>query len=197
MRCSRVGVLMLSTFHMQVTPETGFSDPDPNDVADGIWGHIQNEWLAVTASNISVDELVIDEQVNSPDIGANGSHVIDVAGTNPGTGGTVPDAMCALVNWQTNVSSRFARGWMHLPALTTASHVNGNALTQSYYDTCKQLADRMVGEIDFGSFFPARGQFVTFSRTRFQERLEPHFFTITGARVNPNAKWLRTRTTAP
>jgi hypothetical protein len=197
LRCSRAGVLYISTFHMQVIPESGFSDPDPNDVASGIWGHIQTEFINVTPDNMSIDDLIIDEAVNPPDIGANGSHTISVGGSLVATGNRLPDALCANINWQTGVSSRNARGWMHPPPPGGSNYINENQWTGPYLGLVDALGAKMVGEIDFGSFFPARGTFVTFSRTRFKELQSPWYWNIQSHKTNPSAKWLRTRTTAP
>jgi hypothetical protein len=196
-KCTKNATLMVSTFHMEVVPETTFSDPDPNDVASGIWGHISAGFLENTANNVSVNELVIDEQVLPPAIGVQGSHTVNIAGNLVPTGSQLPDGVCAVINWRTETASRNSRGWMHPPSGIGSGELVDNNLSTAYHTLVGALAADMVGEVDFGSLFPARGTFGTFSRTRFKESLTPYFFPVTGYRVNTQSKYLRTRMTAP
>lgn len=191
------GALIMPSFHYQTDVPTGGSEPDPNDVADGIWGHVGASYTGHVLDTAHIDELVVSEQTVPPAIGVAGSHTINVPGLASSYSGDMPRALCPLVNLHTGTRSRSARGWTFLPPITAVAELSSGKWTSAFLTTFGALAALFADSLTLGSLFPTTLNPVVYSRKRHLEGATPYTFKLTSTSINPEPAWLRSRLTAP
>jgi len=115
-QCVDSGILVYPSFHYQTDLTAVQSEPDPSDVAAGIWGHIGTAFTACCPSRLTINQLVVTEQTVPPALGVAGDHTIATAGTLASSGtDTMPTGLCPILNLHSNTRSRSARGWTFMP----------------------------------------------------------------------------------
>jgi hypothetical protein len=196
-RCHKGGILIEPSLHYKVDVPAGGSEPPPNDVAGDIWGHIGAAFKENTPTDVSIDELVVTERVIPPDIGAAGSFVIALAGTLPAAANDLPVGLVPVINIHSAVSSRSARGWVHLPSPQRSDYCQLNTWSSTYQTLLGAFCSDANDSFDMGGVFPPTLVPVVYSRTRHLRGEDPFSFDVTTMTVNPTPKWLRSRMTAP
>lgn len=192
------GTLVQPNLHYQTDLSFIGDEPDPDDVAAGIWGVWGTQFLACCWSGITVHELVVTEEVLKPNIGAGGSHTVNAPGTlATGTGNSPPPGVCGVINLHTATRSRRSRGWVHGPPMAYSSFVNGKALTGAYLTALQTWAALLDNSFDLGTVDITHVHPVVYSRTQREQALTPYTFRVTAASVNTVPKYLRSRMTAP
>jgi hypothetical protein len=198
MRCrDDLGTFIEPSTHWQTDVPTGGSEPDPDDVADGIWSLIGFAFQSVCPSTVHIDELVVAEQVVAPAIGAAGVHTVNADGLGSVGDGDLPRALVPLINLHTAVASRSARGWQFLACpMDTAKLVDGQ-WTSGFLGSLNGYAGNLNDSFDLGALLPTHVNPVVYSRTRHQGGAAPYTFRITSATASTRPHWLRSRLTAP
>ena len=191
------GALVEPSLHYQTDVPLGGDEPDPSDIAAGIWGHLGSAFKACFSSHTTVQVLLVGQEVLPPDIGIAGSHDVNEVGTLSGSGDSFPDGCCPLVNLHTNVRSRSARGWLHLPPPRWADNVSNNVWSGSVVTAITAFRALLDDEIDLGSLIITQLNPVVYSRTRRQREETPYTFRVQSATLNPSVHWLRSRMTTP
>jgi hypothetical protein len=192
------GTLVQPSLHYQTDLPTGGDEPEPNDVAAGIWTMLGTAFLGTLASPITVASIDVSEQVLPPDIGVAGSHTVGSVGTGFGTGADLPRALVPIITLHTGISSRSARGHIFLgcPGDSTVLATGGiwDPTPQSYFGTLAALLDN---SFDLGTAFVTHVNPVIYSRTRHARSLSPYTFRVTSATAKTHATWLRSRLSTP
>lgn len=194
------GTLVEPSLHYQTDLLLGQSEPDPSDVAAKIWSHLGNFFPNTCPSDVTIDELIVGEEVLKPDIGVTGSVTIAQQGTFTIGTDRLPLASVAVVDLRTKTRSRSARGWHMLAGGIPANQQNQGKWGQnnSYWTAallpwCSVLSDSM----EIGSVNPSTIHPVIYSRTRHRQGFTPYTFRVTSAAPNPEVRWLRRRLSSP
>jgi hypothetical protein len=196
-KCHAGSILIEPSVHYQTDVGLGGDEPDPNDVATGIWNHLSAGFLENTPTDVGVDELVVTEQVLPPAIGVQGLHAIGLSGTLPAGGNKLPEGLVPLINIKTATASRSARGWTHLPSPQRSDYCNGNLWTSTYITLLGAFCADFIQSFNIGSVNPTGLNPIVYSRTRHQRDQDPWTFRVVSATPNAEPKWLRSRMTAP
>jgi hypothetical protein len=198
-KCHLVNLaLVMPSLHYQTDVPPLGDEPDPNDVADGIWTLLGSAALAAMPGEVHCDELVVTEEVLPPDVGVAGAHTVGLNGTLPGgTGAELPDGIAAIVNLHTGTRSRSSRGWTIWPGPSSSSHVDHNTFTGAYLSAILAFAALLDDSFDLGSVTPTHVNPVVYSKTRRQREEDPYTFRVTSASVNRTTHWLRSRMDVP
>lgn len=191
------GALAEPSLHYQTDLNPLEDEPDPGDVANDIWGHFNTAFRNCLHSETTVLRIDAREEVLPPDIGAAGTHGVNLPGT--GFTGTVglPHALCAVVNRHTGVASRSARGWFHMPSPLQQTCVAGDVWGSTYETTLDALAALLDDTIAFGGIGTGHYNPVVYSRTRHGRGLTPYAWKVTAGVKNRQPKFLRSRYTIP
>lgn len=184
-------------FYVKTDPAPLGSEPDPSDVATGIWDHIGAAWLATARNSVHFDELVLTEQVVPPAIGTAGAHTIDAAGTNSLDGTGIPFGLVAILNFHTAVRSRSARGHCALAPPSVSNALDGNAWSSSLVSSISTLRALLDDQLELGSVEPTQVTPCCYSRKRHLLGQNPYTFDVTTVSLNPAPHWLKSRMTAP
>jgi hypothetical protein len=191
------GALMEPSVHYQTDVPLGGDEPDPSDVATGIWGHVGTTFLGCFSSYVTCHELVVLEETLPPDIGVAGAHAVGLNGTMSGSGDSLPAGVCPLLNIHTDTRSRSARGWTHMPYLQWADRCGHSAWDSAALSALQAFANLLADTIDLGSLIITHLNPVVYSRTRRTRAESPWTFKVTNVHANPAPKYLRSRTTSP
>lgn len=191
------GVLAMPSLHYQTDVPTGGDEPDPDDVAAAVYNHIGSNFLGLVHSSYSLDAVVATEEVIPPAVGVGGQH--NTPGAVGAIGGsiTIPHALSAVINIHTQTRSRSSRGWMKLPSPCVGSYLNGDLWGSSYTGGLTSFANLLDDQLTLGTLIITDLNPVVYSRTRHRAGLTPYTFRVTSAGYNPQARWQRTRLTAP
>lgn len=192
-----IGPKFAPTLHYQTDVPTGGGEPDPNDVASGIWGVIATAIRNVASDWVTFDNLVVGEEVLPPDIGVSGIDVLNVPGLIAHGDAKIPTGASPLINLHTGTRSRSARGWTHPPGPTNSGELNGQDWIAGYLTLLDNLAAVLSDSFSLGSLFPTTVNPVVYSRKRHVALETPYTFKVTGATTNAQVKWLRSRMTSP
>lgn len=191
------GTLVQPSLHYQTDVSTGGSEPDPNDVASGIWGLVGASFLAATHSLIKIHELVATEQVIPPAIGVVGVHTVELNGSFTTGAEQLPREFVPLINLHTGTSSRSARGHLFLAGPSTPSAVGVRIWTTTSLGVFQTFADTLNDSFDLGTVSITHVNPVVYSRTRHGRGNDPFAFRVTSASAKPQPTWLRSRGSAP
>lgn len=192
------GTLVEPSLHYQTDlPDLG-DEPDPSDVATGIWGHLGAEWQESCPTYVHIDSLVVTEMVVPPLIGVGGEHVVNADGTGSAGAEDLPRELVPLVNVHTDTRSRSARGNLRLAGVGDKSKIIARTFQAAYVTAVyTPFINKIPDEIDLGSLVITRLNPVVYSRTRHLRGETPYTFRVVGASLNPKPKWLRSRGTSP
>lgn len=196
-RADRGGILEYSSLHYQTDVPPLGGEPDPDDVANGVWGVIGTQFLALCPTTTHVTDLVVTEETLSPDIGAQGVYTINQDGILSVGSSELPTGICPVVRLRTATHSRSARGWTRPPGPRNATHINGNVWATTYKTTLDAYAAVLDNSFDLGSVTPTHVNPVVYSRTRRLIAAEPWTFRVTAGDASPVPHWLRSRMTLP
>lgn len=191
------GVLVEPSFHYLTDVPLGGDEPDPDDVADGIWTKVGATYRALLNNSAHVDELVVAEEVIPPAIGAAGAKNVNAAGTGTSGPPNAPQALSPVINLHSGVRSRSGRGWLHPGWTLLSGHMASSQWEASYLGSLQAFADKLEESFDLGTLFITHVNPVIYSRTRHVRSQEPHHFAVTSATANPQVRWLRSRLSAP
>jgi hypothetical protein len=191
------GILIEPSLHYQTDLSFIGDEPDPSDVAGGIWTLIGTAFLACCHSTIHVDELIVAEEVLKPDLGAAGSHIVNQDGTFSSGSSTIPHALAAVVNLHTATRSKSARGWCMMPSPLVAAALATDLWTGTYLTALQTLAALLDNSFDMGTIDITHVNPVVYSGTRRKRGEEPWTFRVTSSTVNPQTRWLKSRLSNP
>ncbi len=191
------GALIISTLHYQTDVPTAGSEPDPDDVADGVWSTIGSHYLAATAARCTVDRVDVIEMVIPPALASGGSHVVNSAGLLTSTAGELPAALCLGINIHTETRSRSSRGFTHMPPCFDPTYSGGPVAAGTYLTKVQDMATVLDDSFDLGTFDPTHVHPVVYSRKRHRAGDDPFAFRVTTATVNPKWRYVRSRDTSP
>lgn len=192
------GTLVEPSLHYQTDLPPLGDEPDPDDVAAGIYGHLGAEYLQTMPSEVTLHDLVCTEQVIAPAIGAQGSHHVGLVGTATVATADLPRALVPLMNIRTDTVSRSARGHVFLcgPGDKTklVAKIWQDAWMTGAYDP---FAAKIADDITLGSTLPSTLHPVIYSRTRNARSETPFTFKVVSAAVKVTPTWLRSRNSTP
>jgi hypothetical protein len=191
------GTQCVTTLHYQTDLAPLGDEPDPNDVASGVWTLLGTAYKNVCRTDVTIDTVVCAEETLPPAIGVSGAHTVNTAGLwAPGTANS-PHGLVPVLNLHTGTRSRSARGWTHLPGnLSNTTYLidTWTATVKGYYDALAALLDDTftLGTVPATTVRP-----VVYSRTRHKRAETPYTFNVTSGTTNPKVKWLRSRMSNP
>lgn len=192
------GTLVEPSLHYQTDVPTGGDEPDPDDVAAGVWTELGTQFLGALTGDVTVDTVVATEQVVPPDIGAQGAHNVNAVGVNSESDTKLPLALVPILNLRTHTVSRSARGYMTMASpRTSTSLASGGAWASGWIDLWTSLCNRFDNSFDLGTLIITHVNPVVYSRKRHRAGTTPYTFRVTAASPNARPHWLRTRTTSP
>jgi hypothetical protein len=193
------GALLEPSLHYQTDLSTGGSEPDPSDVAEGIFSKCGNEFLNVCSTRIRCDGLL----VRSEEIPASGIlpveafKVVAIPGVLAVAEGDVPRELVGIVNIHTATSSRSARGYITLPGPYSEGYITNKNFAGAYATAAHAFADKLDDTFTLGLVSVATVRPVVYSRTRRLRNFTPYTFNVTGATFNTRPHWRRSRGTSP
>lgn len=189
---------MQPSLHYVTDLATGIgTEPDPQDVADGVWSLLGTAFLGTLPTDVTCDDLVVTEQVLPPAIGVQAAHHVGAVGTGFTASNELPKAMVPLVNLHSGAVSRSARGHLFLCSSGKSSTLTAGTWTsaaQTIYNTFAALLDNSftIGTIGATDVHPC-----VYSRTRHQRGTDPHNFQVVAATLKIQPTWLRSRLSSP
>jgi hypothetical protein len=197
-KVTSTGALVMPSFHYKTDPPPLGDEPNPNDVADALWSHFGTAALACMDSGISVQELILTEEVLSPDIGTSGVHTVGANGTrSTGAGHAVPRGITQVLDRHTGVRSRSSRGWTMWPGPLGSDDIAGNLFASGWDTAIDALCALLDDHLDIGTVTTTRVTPIVYSKTRRQRAENPYTFDVTTVTANRVPSWLRSRMTAP
>jgi hypothetical protein len=146
---------------------------------------------------ITVDALVVSEEVLPPDLGAAGVHVVGAAGTSTLSTEYLPRELVPIVNLHTDTRSRSARGHLALACPSGSSSIGVRVWTGAYLTAFQAFAAKLDDTFSLGVVGETTVRPVVYSKTRRKRALDPYTFHVVNATVNTRPKWLRSRGTTP
>ena len=194
---NNTGALIISTLHYQTDLTFIGDEPDPNDVAAGIWGEIGSSFRAATVTRITVDRVDVLEMVVPPALATGGTHTVGLAGTLASPGGDMSQATCLGINLRTNTRSRRSRGFVHLPPPLDHQYSTGQGWTGGYLTLSQTVADTVDDSFDLGSVDVTHVHPVVYSRKRHLGGLTPYTFRVTQGTITNKQRYVRSRDTSP
>lgn len=191
------GVLCEPSLHYQTDLATGADEPDPADVADGIWSVIGTTFKAAVSSSTLIQELLVVSEELPPDLAVGASKVINEVGTGATGSPDAPEGMVPVINLHTAVRSRSSRGWLMLPGPLLKGAIDGNFWATGFQSAYNAFAAVLDNSFDLGTVIITHVNPVVYSRTRRQRAQTPYTFKVTSATANHQVRWLKSRLTAP
>ena len=191
------GTLAEPSLHYQTDNSTGGSEPDPSDLVAWLDGYLSTPFRALLNSHVTLDELVLSQEVLKPDIGVSSSVTVNGVGSYTTGAIAVPKAAVPVIDIHTGVRSKSARGWMRPPGPGIASAFNGDSWDSSYQSAAATFCALLDDTHDFGTISISTLKPVVYSPTRHKRGDDPWTFQVKSAQLNPNVRWLRSRLTSP
>jgi len=189
--------LVESTLHYRTEPPVGGDEPAADDVATGIWGLIGTAFVAATSTRVHIDRLDLLQVATPPGTAIGGTHVINATGTLAASSLDYPAAACLGINLRSNVRSRRARGFTHMPPPYDAVYSLGNTFGGAYLTNVQTLAALLDNSFDLGSVLITHVHPCVYSPTQYKQGLAPVFYDVTSATVNPVCRFVKSRMTSP
>lgn len=192
------GALAMPSVHYQTDlPDLG-SEPDPADVAQGVWNLLGTAFLACCHTSYTVTSVDAVEEVLKPDVAAGGSYpIVAGGGMLSGTAG-LSHAQAAVIDLHTETRSRSARGWLKMPSPLVNTNLSGDTWHSGYVALLQSFAALLDNSFDIGDPpFNTHVNPMVYSRTRRKRAEEPWVFRVKTATVNPQARWQRSRLSVP
>jgi hypothetical protein len=194
---NNTGAEIVSTLHYQTDLTFIGDEPDPDDVAAGVWSTIGSSYRAATVTRITIDRVDVLEMVIKPDLAAGGTHIVGLAGTLASPGGDMSQATCLGINLRTTTRSRSSRGFMHMPPPLDHQYSSGQGWTGGYLTLSQTVADTVDDSFDLGTINVTHVHPVVYSRLRHQEGLTPYTFRVTQGTITNKQRYVRSRDTSP
>lgn len=191
------GILVQPTLHYQTDVPTAGSEPDPGDVAAGIWTLVGATLKATAANDVTFTSVDVAEQLPPGQIGAAGSFAISSGSGTVVPNSQLPYATVPLVNIHTGVASKSSRGWVHLASPRLSTYVGNDVWTAAYLNLLNLFAATLDDTFSLGTLQITQVNPVVYSRTRHLRGQTPFTFKVKSASANPQVRWLRTRLTSP
>lgn len=192
------GTLVQPSVHYQTDVPTGGSEPDPDDVAGGVWSTIGTELRNCFTGDVTLDTLVASEQVLAPDIGAQGVHAINLVGTQSESDTRLPLALVPIIRVRSGTVSRSARGHFSLASPRTSTSLDSTGAWASGWVTIfTALCAKLNDSFDLGTLIITHVNPVVYSRKRDRAGTPPVTFRVSSADLRPRPSWLRSRTSSP
>lgn len=188
---------MQPSLHYQTDVPVAGGEPDPADVAAGIWALMASAFLAATPSTVTCHELLVTEQVLKPDIGAQAIRASNQAGTIAVGQEDLPRELVPILNIYSDTASRSARGYTTLAGPGSETFTNLRLWTATYVTLLEQFATNASLSFDLGTLQVTHVHPVVYSRTRHQRGQDPYTFRVKSVRVNERPHWRRSRGTTP
>lgn len=198
-RCSYAdGTLVEPSLHYLTDVALAGSEPDPDDIASGLWSALGTEFLGVLTNQVTVNDVVASECVIPPAIGVQGSHHVGSVGTGFGAQTELPRALVPLISLNTGIASKSARGHIFLCSPGYKENLATGGIwassAQGFFNT---LATQLDDSYDLGTVSVTHVNPVVYSRTRHVRGQDPHHFRVTGATAQTHPHWLRSRLSNP
>lgn len=191
------GILVQPTLHYQTDVPLSGSEPDPSDVASGIWTLIGATLRATAANDVTFTSVDVAEQLPPGQIGAAGSFAITTGSGTVVPNSQLPYATVPLINLHTGVASRSSRGWVHLCSPRLSTYVGNDVWTAAYLNLLTLFGATLDDSFDLGTLQITHVNPVVYSRTRHLRGLTPFTFRVKSASANPQVRWLRSRLSSP
>lgn len=193
------GALFEPSLHYQTDLSFIGDEPDPDDVASGLWTLLGTQFRAITPTDATVDEVIAVEEVLKPAVATGGAHAVNAAGTWTPTGGQQSFGVAPVINRHTATRSRSARGWFFgpSPGYATLSGATGWQQSGTYWTNLAALAAKLDDSYDLGTIDITHVHPVVYSRTRHERGQTPYVFRVTSGSVNPQVRWLKSRLSSP
>lgn len=191
------GILVQPTLHYETDVPVAGDEPDPGDVASGIWAIVGATLKATAANDVIFTSVDVAEQLPPGEIGAAGSSVISSGSGTVVPNSQLPYATVPVINLHTATASRSSRGWVHLASPRLSTYVGNDLWTAAYLNLLNLFAATLDNSFDLGTLQITHVNPVVYSRTRHLRGQTPYTFKVTGATANPQVRWLRTRLTSP
>jgi len=193
------GSLVEPSLHYQTDLATGGNEPEPIDVAEGIWALLGSPFLNLTSTRIRcVGLLVRSEEIPSSGIlPVEAFRSVSSAGLLAVTEGDLPRELVAICNLHTATSSRSARGYITLPGPYSEGYLTGKLWAGTYATAGNAFAALLDNSFDLGAIQTAHVNPVVYSRTRRIRGFSPFTFKVTSATFNTRPHWRRSRGTSP
>lgn len=192
------GTLVEPSVHYQTDLQPLGDEPDPSDVAAGLWGHWGSACLQCLPDSVKVDELVVVEQVLPPAIGVVGSFPVGLVGSHQiFTNEDLPHGLVPILNVRSDTSSRNARGHFSLACPGSKNDLSQGKWSGGMVTAYNAFAALLDDDLSLGSVLPSTLRPVVFSRTRMQREQDPFTFKVIAVTPNATPHWLRSRMTNP
>jgi len=192
------GTLVQPSFHYQTDVPPLGDEPDPDDVASGLYDLIGAAFVHTCPGQVTVNDLVCAEQTVPPAIGVVGTHHIGLTGTTGSSIDDAPRALVPLINIHTGTRSRSSRGHTFLASPGDLTKISSRQWTSAFMSAIyTPFAALLDDSFDLGSITPTHVNPVIYSRTRHLAGSSPYTFRVTSAVVNPRPTWLRSRLSSP
>lgn len=193
------GVLVEPGLHYQSDlPSTLASEPTGQQVADALWSHIGSPVQNATCDDITIDELVVTEQVLKPAIGEVATHPVGAPGLLSSGLGQLPKELVPIVHFHTDTHSRSARGWSFFGGPLNSGRLVSGAVWDATMDgALAGLTAALTTTFTIGTLEPTTMRPVVYSRTRHTRGLTPFTFNVRSVTYDPHPTWLRSRETIP
>lgn len=189
--------LIQPSLHYQTDLSGIGSEPDPDDVAAGIWTLLGSAFTAACTTRVAIDSIDVVEQVIPPTVAVGGTHVVGVNGTLAVANQDLPRALCIGINLKTATRSRSSRGFFHLPGALSTSYIGAHIWGGAYVTNANTFAALLDDSFDLGVVDPTHVHPVVYSRKRHKEGDTPYTFQITAASASTKVRYLRSRDTSP
>lgn len=191
------GILVQPTLHYQTDVPISGSEPDPSDVAQGIWTLVGATLKATAANDVTFTSVDVAEQLPPGQIGAAGSYAVTAGAGTVVPNSQLPYATVPLINLHTGVASRSSRGWVHLCSPRLSTYVGNDVWTAAYLNLLNLFAATLDDSFDLGTLQITHVNPVVYSRTRHLRGQTPFTFRVKSASANPQVRWLRSRLSSP
>jgi hypothetical protein len=185
------------TLHYQTDVPISGSEPDPSDVASGIWGLVGATLKATAANDVTFTSVDVAEQLPPGQIGAAGTFAISSGQGTVVPNSQLPYATVPLINLHTGVASRSSRGWVHLTSPRLSTYVGNDVWTAAYLNLLNLFGATLDDSFDLGTLQITHVNPVVYSRTRHLRGQTPFTFRVKSASANPQVRWLRSRLSSP
>lgn len=191
------GALLEPSLHYQTdVPDLG-EEPEPNDVASGVWTLLGTAFKNLQNNSTVIDEVIAAEEVLKPDIGVAGTHVVGQNGTATATAPDISHGLSAVINLHTATRSRSARGWCKVGCDLVHSSIVGDNWAAAYKATLDAFAALMDNTFELGTLQITTVRPVIYSKTRREKGFSPYAFHVTSGTANPQVRWQRSRLSVP
>jgi hypothetical protein len=189
------GVLYVNTLGIKTEPTLGVGELDASSAADEFWLWLGTEYRACIPSSYTVDTVHLRGILGTS---AAVDKSIGTNGTLSAAGGAIPREVAFVITWRTAIVGRSGRGRMYLPS-PKAGSISGT--DYSTWDTGSAI---WAAALTFGNkvlagrdYNVSSGLFTGHMSGRVYSRAHGANYDIRSFTRQPQARWLRSRRSAP